>query len=1216
VLQRLVSIFALELRYHLRSIGLWSFYFCCGAFCLAMTSLEEVSFSKAAAVNLNAASIVIAITLFMTLVSLFMVASVVAGSVTRDIETRFGDIIGASPVGKIDLVLGRFLGALCACLIGFLLIPLAIAGAGLTPWAPAQRMGPVPWPALWTSYIYITVPIMLSLGAALFGLATLFRTTMASFVGLIAIIGIWGAAQSFRFLLGFQDLIEQLDPTGAVAVFWQTSQWSIFERNTNTLEFSGDYLTNRLLWGSIGVAVLFASILLHRRGMQAGAPKHLPKQKADTLFKPPKLGHLTTTVVPSDSARFWLQMRARTALDLKWVVTSPAFLIMLVVVALISIVSLLGVGEKADLAILPVTRLIVKALEVQFTLLTVAISIYYGGALVWRERDGRVNELVGATPVSDWTFIIPKVLAVTLVVAMTAVAGGLGGILAQLAKGHVPYDWANQFLWWVLPMTIMGLQLAALSVFVQTLAPTRFVGWAIVLAVLFVPDMLTYFGGSHPLLTYGFTNEVPLSDFNGMAHFWIPRAWVQLYWGFVSTFLVLLTWGIWKRGTETRLTPRFKTFQARLNPPMLAGFGVAIIGMVISGGFVFYNTNILNDYVSDHRQESELANVERQLDQYVQMPGPVVTDVILNVDLDTKRRIALTTGNYVVQNQTNEPIERMVVNWPDAEVRVALKIEGAAQERNFLNLFGFEVWRFTAPLQPREKRAVAFTTRWDQSGFTARGTETSIVENGTFLTTDNFAPQFALSEQSFLTDPAQRRQQGLPARPRMRPHSDTWARGRNLYAPDSGFVTADITVTAPKDQIIVSPGKQVSQVTTNERTTQRFVAEAPVNNFFSIQAARYAVHTENILANGKPVKLSIYHLPRHSQNIARMAKAARISLDLFSREFGPYQFSELKIVESPSYMGDVAALAMSGVIPFLEDVAWLQVNRLGAQRDHATSVTAHEVAHMWWGHQITPAETAGARVLTESLAEYASIMAVDLIGQNDMAATNIRDNYSAYLLGRGSEPIGENPLGHAENQSYLVYQRGSVSFWLLRNQMGQAAFHKALRNFVAQYRFKSAPFPATPDLVSALKAQANDDQKALIDILFNKIAFFDFGSATGTIAPTSDNKWVARITAPNNINFYKPNGEPDGSGSIAGTMALEFVGITARLIDQKFTPGTWPDILVSIPDRGDTPSRVTLDTDEVWFSLENTRQPVIYFPEVDLNPADTSKAKPSPKDKR
>ena len=65
----------------------------------------------------------------------------------------------------------------------------------------------------------------------------------------------------------------------------------------------------------------------------------------------------------------------------------------------------------------------IEALSGAFTLFPIFIAIYYAGELVWRDRDQRMHEIVDATAAPNWTFMVPKVLAIVLVlIACFAVA--------------------------------------------------------------------------------------------------------------------------------------------------------------------------------------------------------------------------------------------------------------------------------------------------------------------------------------------------------------------------------------------------------------------------------------------------------------------------------------------------------------------------------------------------------------------------------------------------------------------------------------------------------------------------------------------------------------------------------------------------------------------------------------------------------------------------
>src|SRR5262245_27532376 len=76
-----------------------------------------------------------------------------------------------------------------------------------------------------------------------------------------------------------------------------------------------------------------------------------------------------------------------------------------------------------------------------------------------------------------------------------------------------------------------------------------------------------------------------------------------------------------------------------------------------------------------------------------------------------------------------------------------------------------------------------------------------------------------------------------------------------------------------------------------------------------------------------------------------------------------------------------------------------------------------------------------------------------------------------YLKNRGGELIEELPLRLVEDQGYVHYRKGSIAMYALKDAIGEDAVNRALRNVLAQYAFKSSPFPRAGDLIDAFRAE-------------------------------------------------------------------------------------------------------------------------------------------------
>jgi ABC-2 type transport system permease protein len=342
--------------------------------------------------------------------------------------------------------------------------------------------------------------------------------------------------------------------------------------------------------------------------------------------------------------------------------------------------------------------------------------------------------------------------------------------------------------------------MAAFAIFVQALSPVKYVGWGIMGLYVLSTITLTTIGLEDNLYRIDGAPVVPLSDMNGQGQYWIGRLWFLGYWFIFAIILALLSHYLWRRGTEQRLRPRLRRLPARLAGAGGVALAVLLVSFAGVGGYIYYNTHILNEYRTARGNEKWLAEYERALLKYEHVPKPRITDVKLVVDLYPHALSAHVAGTYTMVNRTGQPLDRIHVRWWRDLHMDSLKLDGAKQE-----------------------------------------TSGRLADNGTFLNNSMLAPQLGMDRGDLLTDRTKRRKYGLP--PELRPAKleDEAARGKNALRSDSDWVTADITLSTVADQIPMAPGTEVSDMTQNGRHIGHFVSDAPIANYFSIQSAAYKV---------------------------------------------------------------------------------------------------------------------------------------------------------------------------------------------------------------------------------------------------------------------------------------------------------------------------------------------------------------------------------------
>ena len=175
----------------------------------------------------------------------------------------------------------------------------------------------------------------------------------------------------------------------------------------------------------------------------------------------------------------WAQLFERTDFEMGQVFRSPAFVVLILIGLFNSGGGLILGAELQGSALYPVTRWVINTLQGSFTLVVIVIAIFYAGELVWRERDRKTHEIVDATPAPAWTFIVPKTIALALVLLATLAISAIAGVAVQLSKGFLDVQLDKYVLWYVLPTAVDWIFIAVLAIFFQAVSPNKFVGWGL-----------------------------------------------------------------------------------------------------------------------------------------------------------------------------------------------------------------------------------------------------------------------------------------------------------------------------------------------------------------------------------------------------------------------------------------------------------------------------------------------------------------------------------------------------------------------------------------------------------------------------------------------------------------------------------------------------------------------------------------------------------------
>ena len=402
---------------------------------------------------------------------------------------------------------------------------------------------------------------------------------------------------------------------------------------------------------------------------------------------------------------------------------------------------------------------------------------------------------------------------------------------------------------------------------------------------------------------------------------------------------------------------------------------------------------------------------------------------------------------------------------------------------------------------------LSFEVAIENPGFVNGGSNTGIVRNGTFFHNLTWFPRIGYSPQPELVDPNTRRRLGLAPIQRMPSIDDAAARANHYVTSESDWIDFETVVSTAADQIALAPGYLQREWTEGGRRYFHYRMDAPILGLVAWLSADWEVRRDQ----WNDVAIEIYHHRAHPYNVDRMIDAVKKSLDYLTSQFSPYQHRQLRIVEFPRYAG--FAQSLPNTIPYSESIGFIA--KLDEEDDEAIDyvfyVTAHEVAHQWWAHQVIGGDVQGSTVLSETMSQYVALMIMEREYGREQMRRFLKYELDSYLRARGGELIEELPLLLVENQGYIHYRKGSLVMYALRDHVGEEALNAALRRYVEAVRFQEPPYTYSREFLSFVREAVPAGMESIIEDLFETITLYDNRLAAASYEPGPDGTWVVSL---------------------------------------------------------------------------------------------------------
>jgi len=1038
-------------------------------------------------------------------------------AVAKDYENNIQELIFSKPIRKSQYLGGRFAGSFVANLLLFIGIILGFEIGIL--FLEDSYSGPYQFGTYLLPTIFIIIPNLLLIGGILFSLSTITRKMIATYLAGVAFLAIYAIIGVMLHRMDNETLKVLLDPFGMTALSVYSKFWTVADMNMQLMPFTGTFLMNRLIWLTISISIL---VYTYSRFKFNAFLEKKRKRLAVIAEKTEIIDYkISTPNISFQSDKFFTfsQSLRISWKDFKRIALHPAFLILTTLAVTEIVANFQGSLGNQTGRMYPYTSWYIhQTLHIWIYILP--MTIFFGGMLVWKEKDHRTDEIINTLPIPNWFNYANKLMTLIGVYILYLMLTIIAGVFTQvIILDFTDIELGLYFKRLFGVDFFIFLHMAIIVLFIQNLSPNKYIGffWS---ALFFAADLVIFgvTGFENYLLRYGKVPDFIYSNINGFGHFGQSILWYTLYWLFLGAIIAWLTILLWRRTNENSIRIRLRYMRQIITRSQVSGLLILFVMFIITGLFIGYNKYILNPHISDHETRTMQANYEKKYSKYIHAPQPTILDISLKVDIFPGDRIANVEGEYLLYNWHNHPLKEIYVNLNDWNLSnlKPLVFSQPFTKKLHAEEYGFRIFELEKDMEPGDSLILSFKYDIIARGFTENQPKNELVENGTCLVLSSFTSQYfpliGYNVNKELLMDKYRKEYDLPAKADAPSIHDA---DRSLCIIEISRPNYEAVISTSDDQLVISGGSLIDQWQEGDRNYFNYKTDTIIENEIAILSGRYDVAREQ--HNG--VNVEVYYHPKHNYNIQSIIDGLKDSYDYGNKYFCEYPYKDLRVVEIPSYMTEGAARHFPTTFIWIESEGFITRYEEG-DIDIVYGIAAHENAHHWWAGIVTPAYAEGAFMLTETMSQYVMATLTEKKFGKQIGRDYRKREMESYLARRKKDAEGERSLIKSSvRQSYIGYKKSTVAMHALQEYIGEDSVGKALGRIVEEYGFRLDTFALASDLIEEFYKVTPDSMKYLIDDLFLRITLYENKINSATVKDLDNGKFQVNLDI-ETIKFY------------------------------------------------------------------------------------------------
>jgi len=1021
-----------------------------------------------------------------------LVSAMMGVSIARDRDNAIEPLLFTKALSKSGYLFGRFSGSFIVLLIVHLFTIIGMFTAfkayGITHGGSdyAVMLPFNGWHYL-HPYLLFSLPNLFFISSLFFMGGVLSRNPIFIYSQGILFIVIYQVVSVYLNLSENLTLVSIVDPLGLQALARELRSWSTIEQNTQLASFTAALAYNRLIWS--GLSLVFLAIAYLSFSFVATEKKykkhrlsaeHVTGEK-ESAFSPPRL--LKT------GNEFVGHLYRQSLFYFKLVIREATFITLAIGGTLAFVAKVITTSADYGATFYPTTQYVVDLLDA-FTLFLLLIAVIFSGDLIWKERQARLSSVSNSMPYHDSTYILSKLLALALVYACILSAMLLLGLGFQVANGYFGFGLQGFIGSLFAQIFTAVLMVTALSMFIHTLVNHKALAYLITILIIILNSQLGRLGVESELLQFASGTLHQFSAMNGFGPFIAPFVYLRIYWLSASGILIIGAIAFTVPSDETSWKTRVWTGGRRLVNRLAVSTFLLVTICVLSGAAFYYNTRLVKlaaPVETDQPVDADSLHAVASL-------APSVTFADLTIELFPSERYFMAEGTYWLKNETENSIVEIPVSIDvseDMQLQL-LKFDrrnSAAGEQQNANQ---KVYRLERPLAAGDTLRMDFRITFRHNGFSFDQMDTEVVANGSYISSTL-----------------------LP----------TVGSGQN-------YLNVHTTIGTEAGQVATAPGKLVGSWEKGDRSYYEYTTNTPIPPSFSFTSAKYVVERKKL----GDIDLEVYYHPAHRQNVERMMAAMENTIAYCTKNFDPYPYDHLRVIEVPGYPRAYSTFA--GTIAFSEN------NEFAIQRPkEAVDVcyyhTAKETARQWWGTQ--PLEGKGKETLLPGgLSHYAAMKVMKgLLGEREYRQL-LTQELQIYAAGRNKG--GETNLASGSGESYVFLNKATLAF----NRLGNAVGQENLNRSIASWRKnRPAHLLNSAGLLQALDSLVPDSARHLFTDLFHSITLYDNGISTASYTETADGKFMVNVV----FKSRKVQADSIGNESPMPMKDMVQLGLTCQAIE-------------------------------------------------------------------